>query len=331
MLAPCLLPALHLLQPERPQGRGRPCPHLAAPHLRQFHRRSADVANDTPGIGPAQQHALRRKPRLLVAIDHPGAQAGFPQHLVAEGPPVGGLAHGGGRDHGQRRHVHPLGQKRESPQRRQRAVASARVEPPGFGQAKAQTAHDLFVVEIGRGPGRAIKNHQPDRVRADIHNADPAERAGRRIVEQRLCKGAVIVGRRLVSVVHSGLAGCGQTMPPRAGRVNLAGGAGNRSVRNQMGLTRPFGGSQAAGRGTVQPGVPIRGASDRHFPMSVKVGPKRASAYVLILSQTALDGGATPGRKLCGNQSRKGAEKGPPHGLPERKARNPCLCAPLAF
>jgi F0F1-type ATP synthase alpha subunit len=60
-------------------------------------------------------------------------------------------------------------------------VASPASDPAGFkylSPTKAQTAHDLFVVEIGRRPRRAIKNHHPDRVRADVHNPHAAQRAG---------------------------------------------------------------------------------------------------------------------------------------------------------
>ncbi len=43
--------------------------------------------------------------------------------------------------------------------------------------------------------------------------------------------------------------------------------------------------------------------------MSAKVRSKGASADVLILSRTVLDGGTTPARKLCGNRSSRRADR----------------------
>jgi len=54
------------------------------------------------------------------------------------------------------------------------ARLAARVQQTRVRQSQAQSCHDLFVVEIGRAAGRAVKNHHPHRVRADIDHTHTA-------------------------------------------------------------------------------------------------------------------------------------------------------------
>ena len=156
--------ARDLLKAEGPQGRGGTLAHGALPDHGQFHRRAADIADQTLCLGPAQQHALCRQARLFRAIDHEHAQAGFAQHFLREIGTIGGFAHGGGGDNRQRGKRHAVGQQRKAFHGFQRPFAPKRIQLTGFGKTRAKAAHDLFVVEIGRGPGGTIKHHKPHRV-----------------------------------------------------------------------------------------------------------------------------------------------------------------------
>ncbi len=125
-------PAADAGQLERAEIRRDPLADPSVRDLGQFHRRAADVADQPVGAGPAEQHALRRQPRLFLAVDHPDPEAGLAQHLVAELRPVLGVAHRGGGHRGQRRQAHAVGQVLEPAQRRQRAHPALRVQPPGL-------------------------------------------------------------------------------------------------------------------------------------------------------------------------------------------------------
>src|SRR6056297_353716 len=200
-LAP-LLAALEVGQLERPQRRGDARAHGAAVDRRQFHRRAADIAHQTVGPGPAQKHALRREPRLFAPVDDPEFEAGFPLDLGAEIGAVLGVAHRRCGHGDQRAGIHAIGQHLEPAQRLDRALAPLGVEPPYFGHAGAEGAHDLFVGEIGRAARRAVKHHEADGVGADIDHAHPAKRAGRVAIEERAAERPAIGFRRIVGAVH---------------------------------------------------------------------------------------------------------------------------------
>ena len=163
----------HLLQAERAQLRRHAPTDLAVRDLCQLHRVAADVADQPARIGPAQQDALRGQPGLLLAVDDVQFHARLLLDAALEGGAVLGLAHGGGCDAGQRRDVHAARKRREPGQGGKAALDAFRVQAAGAGHVLAQTRHDLFVVEIGGRPRRPVKDHQPDRVRTDIHHADP--------------------------------------------------------------------------------------------------------------------------------------------------------------
>src|SRR6056297_512815 len=200
-LAP-LLAALEIGRLEGSEWRGDARADGAAVDRREFHRRAAYIAHETVGPWPAQKHALRRKPRLFAPVDDPELEAGFPLDLGAEIGTVLGVADRC-RGHGdQRAGIHAIGQHLEAAQGLDRALASFGVEPPGFGHAGAEGAHDLFVVEIGRAARRAVKHHEADGVGADIDHAHPAKRAGRVAIEERAAERPAIGFRRIVGAVH---------------------------------------------------------------------------------------------------------------------------------
>jgi hypothetical protein len=114
-----LLSARDIGEPEGPERRGHAAADEAAAEFGQFHRRAADVADHPVGAGPAEQHALRRQPRLLVAVDDPEAEAGLPLDLLPESGTVLRLPHRCRGDHRQRRGAHAFGQKLEALQRRE--------------------------------------------------------------------------------------------------------------------------------------------------------------------------------------------------------------------
>ena len=180
-----LLPALHLLQPERAERRGDAPPDLATRDFGQFHRVSADVADQPLGLGPAEKHALCRKPRFLLAVDDPELEPGLLLGLCLEFRSVLGIPHGGRGDAGQRRKPHTLRQRGEALQRRQCPDPALRAEAPGLSQALAEPGHHLLVVEIGRAAGGAVEDNEADRVGPDIDDADTFEGAGGGVVEQR--------------------------------------------------------------------------------------------------------------------------------------------------
>jgi hypothetical protein len=201
MRAHGLLAALQPHQLKRPEVRGPAQTHLApAQKLGQFHRRPADVAHQPLRPGPAQQHALRRKPRLFIPADDLDIEPGVAQHVLAEIRAVLGIAHRSRRHRQKRRHVHPLGQRREAPERGHRAHAALGVQAARLGEPGAEAAEDLFVEEIGRAARRAVEDDHPDGVRADVDHTHAAERARLRPVEERDAEGAPV----RVVIVHPG-------------------------------------------------------------------------------------------------------------------------------
>ena len=167
-------PAFHKTQ--RAQRRGRAGARAPVSDAAEFQRRAAKIGHESLGGRRAQQHALRRKPRLVLSAGDADRQAGFALNFIAERRAVLGVAHGGGGDRVQRAHMHAFCEHDEplyGPERPQLAV---RVEAPRLLQTGAATAQNLFVEEIGGGPGRAFEHHKPDRVRSDVDHADPFTR-----------------------------------------------------------------------------------------------------------------------------------------------------------
>ena len=220
-----------LLQPERAKRGRNALADTAIADPGEFHRVAADVADDAARLGPAQKDALRGEAGLFVSVDDVEPEAGFAQDLGLEFGAILGLTRGGGGDHGEGGDVHALGQKREAFQGRERTGLAFGVQPPGLRQALAEAAHDLFVVEIGRAAGRAVKDHHADRVRADIDDTDAGQGAGRRVVEQGFAEGTpvtgiVIVGKRGGSVCGHGSSpgSWGSIVQARGCGVNRLGG-----------------------------------------------------------------------------------------------------------
>jgi hypothetical protein len=101
-------------------------------------------------------------------------EAGFRQHLLS-GTPVrrsasrtAAVATVSSGDT-----LHALGQSAAN----RRSATIARTRPsgfsrPGFGEARAEAAEDLFVEEIGGAARGSVKDHKPDGVRADIDHTD---------------------------------------------------------------------------------------------------------------------------------------------------------------
>ncbi len=199
-----LLAARNLLQPEGAERRGHAPADLAAGNLGKLHRVAADVADESLCLGPAEQHALRRQPRLFLAVDDPELEAGLAFDQRLELRPVLGFAHRGGRDAGQRGQGHALGKRGETLQRRERPLAPPGVEPSGVDQSLAETGHHLFVVVIGRAAGGAVEDHETDRVRSDIDHADAFDRPRGRVVKQRTPERPPIFHRQTSFLVHRG-------------------------------------------------------------------------------------------------------------------------------
>jgi len=202
MRLPPLPPAGQIGELERPQLGGEALAHAAVRDLGEFHGRAADVADEPVGPRPAEQHPLRREPRLLAPVDDAQLEPRLARDLGAELRPVGGVAHRGRGGDGERRRLHPLGERGEAAQRAQRPRAALGVEPPGLAHAGAEAAHDLLVVEIGRAARRAVEDHEPHRVGAHVHHAHARQRPRLRVAEKRLPEGPGFAPVLTVHAVH---------------------------------------------------------------------------------------------------------------------------------
>ena len=169
-----------------PSGEVAQASDLAPRQPGELHRGPAHVADEPVGPGPAEQHPLRRQPRLLRAARHVELQAGLALHLVAEGRPVRGLAHRRRRHRDQPRQLHPRGERGEPAQRRQRPRPALRTEPPGRAQPGAEPAEHLLVVEIGRAARYAVEDDEAHGVRADVDHPDALQPCRRPAVETKL-------------------------------------------------------------------------------------------------------------------------------------------------
>ena len=85
--------AREVAQLERPKIGADAPSDAAIGNLGKLHRRAADITDKTVTAGPAQQHALRREPRLFLAADHPDSQPGLAKHVLAELFAILGLSH----------------------------------------------------------------------------------------------------------------------------------------------------------------------------------------------------------------------------------------------
>ena len=184
--------ALDLLQAEGAERGAGAAANLTVTDAGQFHRIAAHVADDTLGIGPAEQDALGRQPGLFIAIDDPKLEAGLGENFGLKSRAVAGLTGGGGGDDGQLVDAHATREQGKAFEGVQRTGAAFGVEFAGFSQALAKAAHDLFVVEIGGRAGGTVKDHHTDRVGADIDDADPAEGAGGGVEKQRATERAPV-------------------------------------------------------------------------------------------------------------------------------------------
>ena len=108
----------------------------------------------------------------------------FLAHHLAELRPVLGVAHRRGGHGQQGRHLGRLGQSRKAAQRGHRAGLALGVQTTRFGETPGRgRTGSFFVEEIGGAARRAVEDHHPDRVRADVDHAPrvpaPAPRARR--------------------------------------------------------------------------------------------------------------------------------------------------------
>ena len=175
MLAQPVLAARHLLQAEGAKLGRDASAHLPVRDLGQFHRVAADVANQPARVRPAQQHALGGQAGFLLSVDDPHLDAGFAFDAGLEFGAVRRLAHGGGGHAGQRVDVHALGKRRKALQGGKAPLDAFGVQAARLGHLGPQPGHDLFVIEIGGRARRAVKDHQPDRVRSHIDHPHPRQ------------------------------------------------------------------------------------------------------------------------------------------------------------
>ena len=153
------------------------------------------------GPRPAQQHALRRQPRLFRTVDHPHLEPGLRAHRLAERGPVLGIADRRRRSRPEAARPRGLGQTRKAfsvPRGHGSCLAG---QPPVSENPAPRPQRIFFVEEIGRAARRAVEDHHAHRVGADVDHADPRQRL-RSAVEQRHAEGApfrVVLGAVLRS------------------------------------------------------------------------------------------------------------------------------------
>ena len=229
--------ALDIAQFQWPERRGHTFADLSARDFGQFHRRPTDITDQPVRAGPAKKHALGREPRLFLAVDDMDFQPGLAQHLFAKPRPVFGIPHGR-RGHGRQRwQVHAARQILEALKCGQRTLAAFGVQHAGARHTGPKAAHDLFIVEISRAARRAIKNHQPDRVRPDIDHAHARQFSRTRIVEQWPAERSVIVGSGVACAVHRHPRGRLEPLMARAGRWGQSGGTGKSATTGLFRIT----------------------------------------------------------------------------------------------
>ncbi len=161
--------------------------HAPALQPHQLERAAAKVAQHALGLRHAEQQPLGGKPRLLIAGEdaHRGARharADAGDELRA----VGRVAHGGRRQHLERRGLHPLGEDLVARGDGQRLRRGLVVQPAGLVQAAAEAEHGLLVEDGVRVAPRALEDDEPHRVGAEVHHAEAglARRGGRRLARQ---------------------------------------------------------------------------------------------------------------------------------------------------
>ena len=161
-------------QPERPDRQRAGGAEPALPQRHQLEAAAAQVAHHARGIGHAADHAEAREARLVLAAHDMGLDAGPPRELAHEVLAVGGVAHGGGRQQVERRHLHVVGERGEAVDVGQRHLDAFRIEAAGGVEAAGQAAQHLFVEHRQRRPACPLVDDETDRVRADVDDADAA-------------------------------------------------------------------------------------------------------------------------------------------------------------
>ncbi len=162
-----------------------------AVNVGQLERAAAEIADDAVRPMKAGDHPERAELRLALAGEHRDLGAADTLGVGDEGPAIGGVAAGGGRDHEQLRNLDPIAQQAEPAQRGQRLLDRIGRQQPGRLHLAAEPAQHLFVEDRSGAAGQSFVDHQPHRVRADVDDGDRraiVEPALRRLL-QRLSRG----------------------------------------------------------------------------------------------------------------------------------------------
>ena len=158
-----------------PSGEVRAGGIVARVDPRQLHRGAAHVADQPLGVRPAEQHPLRRQPRLLRPLAtcscNPVSRSIWSQKAgPSSASRTAAVATAIIPDSSIR-----AGQRREAVQGRPRPLPALGAEPPGVGQPGPEAAEHLLVVEIGRASRHAVEDDEADGIGPDVDDPDPLQ------------------------------------------------------------------------------------------------------------------------------------------------------------
>ena len=123
-----------------------PCPSATSSRLPPPRSPITPDASGMPQITPKPEKRASSWPLTIWAL-MPGRRVELAHEVLA----VGGVAHGGGRQQVERRHLHVVRERREAVDVGQRHLDAFRIEAAVAADATAEAAEDLFVEQQQRG------------------------------------------------------------------------------------------------------------------------------------------------------------------------------------
>ena len=147
-------------------------PRARAADIDQFQRPAAQIADDAVGAMHAGDDAERGE--LGFARTGENIDLGLERALggANEGTAILGVAARRRGDGKRFAHSHPLAQRAEALERRQRVLDRVRGKKAGGLHLAAQAAQRLFVEYFRRAAGEPFVNHKPHGIRADVDDSD---------------------------------------------------------------------------------------------------------------------------------------------------------------
>jgi len=162
----------NVLEGEAAERKGDAGLDAVAVDIGQLERAAAQIPDYAIRPMKAGDHPERAELRLALAGDQLDLGAADTRRIGNEGPAVGRVPAGRGRNHEQLRNLDPIAQHAKPAQRGQRLVHRIGGQQPGRLHLAAEPAQHLFV-EDGRGTaGQPLIDHQAHRVRANVDDRD---------------------------------------------------------------------------------------------------------------------------------------------------------------